>query len=231
MDMHSMKQIPRLRLGMTGVRLGMTGVRLGMTPIILVLLALIAPMLMAQSRDKDDATPRRRIASWTADRREYSVGDVITVLVSEATLASATKSQTGSDQQTRKNGMGIEPPKVGPLTSLPSIDGSMSMDKNAQSKQNGDAKRGVNFKGDISVRVVGIDKNGQLQIKGTKTVDVDKNKQVLSFSGWVRPEDISTANLVASERIADAALTYQLSGDIGKTRGGLVGRLLNVFWP
>jgi flagellar L-ring protein precursor FlgH len=127
--------------------------------------------------------------------------------------------------------MGIEPPKVGPLTSLPSIDGSMSMDKNAQSKQNGDAKRGVNFKGDISVRVVAVDKNGQLQINGTKTVDVDKNKQVLSFSGWVRPEDISTANLVASERIADAALTYQLSGDIGKTRGGLVGRLLNVFWP
>jgi flagellar L-ring protein precursor FlgH len=199
------------------------------TPLILILLALIAPALMAQG--KDGEAPRRRIASWTADRREYSVGDVITVLVSEATLASATKSQTGSDQQTRKNGMAIEPPKVGPLTSLPSLDGSMSMDKNAQSKQNGDAKRGVNFKGDISVRVVSIDKNGQLQIKGTKTVDVDKNKQVLNFSGWVRPEDISTANLVASERVADASLTYQLSGDIGKTRGGIVGRLLNVFWP
>jgi flagellar L-ring protein precursor FlgH len=222
------KQIPRLRLGMTTTRIGMATTRIGVTPIVLILLALIAPMLIAQ---KDDATPRRRIASWTADRREYSVGDVITVLVSEATLATATKSQTGSDQQSRKNGMAIEPPKVGPLTSLPSLDGTMSMDKNASSKQNGDAKRGVNFKGDISVRVVGIDKNGQLQIKGTKTVDVDKNKQVLSFTGWVRPEDISTANLVASERVADASLTYQLSGAIGKTRGGLVGRLLNVFWP
>jgi flagellar L-ring protein FlgH len=81
------------------------------------------------------------------------------------------------------------------------------------------------------VRVVAVDKNGQLQIKGMKTVDVDKNKQVLNFTGWVRPEDISTANLVASERVADASLTYQLTGDIGKTRGGLVGRLLNVFWP
>ena len=159
------------------------------------------------------------------------MGDVITVLVSEATIASATKSQTGSDQQSRKNGMAIEPPKVGPLTNLPSLDGSMSMDKNASSKQNGDAKRGVNFKGDISVRVVAVDKTGQLQLKGSKTVDVDKNKQVLSFSGWVRPEDISPQNLVASERVADAALTYQLTGDIGKTRGGLVGRILNVFWP
>ncbi len=105
------------------------------------------------------------------------------------------------------------------------------MNKSASSKQNGDAKRGVNFKGDISVRVIAVDKNGQLQIKGSKTVDVDKNKQVLNFSGWVRPEDITTNNLVASERVADVALTYELSGAIGKTRGGIVGRLLNVFWP
>jgi flagellar L-ring protein precursor FlgH len=198
-------------------------------PLVLLLLALGAPLLFAQS--KDQAAPRRRLASWTADRREFSVGDVITVLVSEVTLASATKSQTGSDQQSRKNGMAIEPPKVGPLTSLPSLDGTMSMDKNASSKQSGNAQRGVNFKGNLSVRVVAVDKNGQLQLKGTKLVDVDKNKQSLEFTGWVRPEDVSPANLVASERVADASLTYQLSGDIGKTRGGLVGRLLNVFWP
>ena len=168
--------------------------------------------------------------SWTADRREYQVGDVITVLVTEATLATATKSQTGSDQQSRANDLGINPPKVG-TSALPSISADMSMDKNSSSKQSGDAKRGVNFKGDISVRVVAVDKTGLLQIKGTKVVDVDKNKQSLNFSGWVRPEDISPQNYVASERVADAALTYSLTGDIGKTRGGIIGRLLNVFWP
>ena len=198
-------------------------------PASLLLLALLAPMLIAQN--KDDKAATRRLSSWTSDRRDYSVGDVITVLVSEATLATATKSQTGSDQQTKKNDMAIELPKVGPLTSLPSVDGTMSTGKNAQSKQNGDAKRGVNFRGDITVRVVSVDKHGQLELKGTKTVDVDKNKQVLAFTGWVRPEDISMSNIVASERVADASLTYQLTGDIGKTRGGVVGRLLNVFWP
>jgi flagellar L-ring protein precursor FlgH len=200
-------------------------------PTALLLLALLAPMLIAQSKENQNGAPRRHLSSWTADRREYAVGDVITVLVSEATIASATKSQSGSDQQTRKNDMAVDLPKVGPLTSLPSVDGTMSMGKNAQSKQQGDAKRGVNFQGDISVRVVAVDKNGQLQIKGTKTVDVDKNKQTLEFAGWVRPEDIAPSNLVQSERVADASLTYHLTGDIGKTRGGLVGRILNVFWP
>jgi flagellar L-ring protein FlgH len=194
----------------------------------LALLVLAAPALFAQSKDQQPTN--RHLTSWTADRREYAVGDIITVLVSEATLATAVKAQNGTDQQTRKNGLGLEPPKIGE-TSLPSIDASMSMDKNASSKQSGDAKRAVNFQGDISVRVTSVDKSGQLQIKGSKIVDVDKNKQTLNFSGWVRPEDISAQNVIASERVADAALTYQLSGNLGKTRGGIIGRLLNVFWP
>ena len=194
----------------------------------LAFLVLATPVLLAQSKDQQQ--PTRRITSWTADRREYAVGDIITVLVSDVTLATAVKAQNGTDQQTRKNGMGFEPPKIGE-SSLPSIDASMSTDKNASSKQSGDAKRAVNFQGDISVRVTSVDKNGQLQIKGTKVIDVDKNKQTLNFSGWVRPEDISAQNIVVSERVADVALTYQLSGNLGKTRGGIVGRLLNVFWP
>lgn len=191
-------------------------------------LLLSAPTLLAQSKE---SAPPRRLVSWTSDRREYQVGDVITVLVSEATLATATKSQTGSDQQSRANDFGITPPKMGAGGATGGISADMSMDKTASSKQTGDAKRGVNFKGDISVRVIAVDKTGLLQIKGSKVVDVDKNKQSLNFSGWVRPEDISPQNYVGSERVADAALTYSLTGDIGKTRGGLIGRILNVFWP
>jgi flagellar L-ring protein precursor FlgH len=197
----------------------------------LACLALGAPLLLAQTpQTKDTAAPTHRISSWTADRHEYQVGDVITVLVTEATLASATKSQNGSDQQTRKNDLGLNPPQMG-ATPMQPIDVSVSTNKNASSTQTGDAKRNVSFKGDISVRVVAVDKTGLLQIKGDKAVDVDKNKQTLNLTGWVRPEDISPQNYVTSERVANAQLTYALTGDIGKTRGGLLGRLVNVFWP
>jgi flagellar L-ring protein precursor FlgH len=194
----------------------------------LVFLLLGAPMVLAQGKDNDNAP--RRLSSWTSDRREYAVGDIITVLVSEATLASATKSQTGSDQQTRANDVGINPPKIG-TTALPTIDADISMNKNSASKQNGAAQRGVNFRGDISVRVVAVDKSGLMQVKGTKLVDVDKNKQQLNLTGWVRPEDVNMQNFVASERVADISLPYQLSGNLGKTRGGILGRLITVFWP
>jgi flagellar L-ring protein precursor FlgH len=195
----------------------------------LLFLLLGAPMVLAQGKENDNA-PRRRIASWTSDKREYAVGDVITVLVSEATLASATKSQSGSDQQSRANDVALTPPKIG-TTALPSIDADMSMNKNSASKQNGAAQRGVNFRGDISVRVVAVDKSGLVQIKGSKMVDVDKNRQQLNLTGWVRPEDVNMQNLVASERVADISLTYELSGNLGKTRGGIIGRLISVFCP
>jgi hypothetical protein len=51
-------------------------------------------------------------------------------------------------------------------------------------------------------------------------VDVDKNKQTLNFSGWVRSRRHLVAEHRASERVADAALTYQLSGNPAKTRAG-----------
>jgi flagellar basal body L-ring protein FlgH len=82
----------------------------------LAFLVLATPMLLAQSKDQQQ--PTRHLTSWTADRREYAVGDIITVLVSEVTLATAVKAQNGTDQQTRKNGMGFEPPKIGE-SSLP----------------------------------------------------------------------------------------------------------------
>jgi flagellar L-ring protein precursor FlgH len=135
----------------------------------LAFLVLATPVLIAQGKDQP---PTRHLTSWTADRREFAVGDIITVLVSDVTLASATKSQSGSDQQSRKNGIDVEPPKVGE-SSLPAINGSFSTDKNASSKQTGDAKRNLSFQGDISVRVLSVDKNGLLQIKGSKVVDVD----------------------------------------------------------
>ena len=174
-----------------------------------------------------EGTPRR--VSWTSDRREYVVGDIVTVMVSEATLASATKDQSGSDQTSRKNGVSAVPPKVG-TTTLPSIDATFGTNKSASSKQTGSATRNMRFQGDITVRVVAVE-HGMLRIKGEKFVNVDNNKQKLNFEGWVRPQDVNMDNVVASERVADAQMTYELSGDIGKTRGGIVGRLISVFWP
>jgi flagellar L-ring protein precursor FlgH len=83
----------------------------------------------------------------------------------------------------------------------------------------------------MTVRVVKVSPSGVLEVKGAKTVDVDKNRQDLTLTGFVRPEDVSRNNIVESSRIADAQVLYSLKGDLGKTRGGIVGRIISVFWP
>ena len=185
-----------------------------------------APVLAgAQALAATDTTRPRARASWTTDRREFVVGDIITVMVDESTLASANKGQTGSDHQTRDMGMDVP---VGPLAGVPL---KVSTNKGASSTQNGQASRNLRFRGEMTVRVTKIEPNGVLELKGARTVDVDKNKQQLTLTGFVRPQDVTRANTVESARIADAQLLYSLTGDIGGTRGGIIGRLASVFWP
>jgi flagellar L-ring protein precursor FlgH len=194
-------------------------------------LAVLLMASQAQAQNRSDDAGARRIASWTSDRRAFVVGDVITVFVEEATLASAAETQSGTDVQTRKNGAALTPPKIG-TTALPQIDASMNLGKQASSRQNGEASRRLLFRGDLTVRVVAIDeKTGLLQVKGEKKVNVDKNEQTMTFTGWVRAQDVSRTNIVESTRVADAQLEYGLGGKIGKTRGGIIGRILTFVWP
>lgn len=192
------------------------------------LIAAVAASAGAQGANPDTTTRVRR--SWTSDRRDYREGDIITVLVDEQTLATASKGQSGSDDQKRNLGLDIQPPG-GPAGASVGIDVTVGSKKSSSSNQQGQAKRDLRFRGEMTVRVVKVSPNGILEIKGARTVDVDKNRQQLTLTGFVRPEDVSRANTVESMRIADAQLLYKLEGDLGKTRGGIIGRLISVFWP
>jgi flagellar L-ring protein precursor FlgH len=190
-------------------------------------LLLMPALATAQKTESDTASPHPR-RSWTSDRREFSAGDVITVMVDENTLASANKGQSGSDVQSRANDVSAQGP-TGILAAGISV--AVGSDKNSSSSQTGNATRDLTFKGQMSVRVVSVASNGVLEVKGARTVDIDKNKQQLTLSGFVRPEDVSKTNTIASSRIADAQVVYTLTGDLGGTRGGIISRLVSVFWP
>lgn len=165
--------------------------------------------------------------SWTSPRRSFGVGDVVTVLVDDYTLASASTSNTASDTRRRDLGLDARTPGGGAAMSA-----DIGTRNDADSRQRGEATRQNRFQSEMSVRVVAIDpQSGLLQLKGTKLVDVDKNKQEISFTGWVRPQDVSAQNSVDSWRVADAQLLYTGQGPLGKPKGGIVGRVLGMVWP
>jgi flagellar L-ring protein FlgH len=192
-----------------------------------VLLLLLAGPLAAQAAPQPEAGARRPRLSWTADRREFAVGDVLTVVIDEYALASANKTDVAQDLRSRDLDLGMR--GSGPGGAFPSAGASVGSVNDADSRQRGDAVRQNRFQTEMTVQVIGLEPGGLLRVEGKKVMKLDKGEQELSLSGVVRPEDVSTSNLVDSWRIAEAELVYASSGL--QPRGGILGRILGAIWP
>lgn len=99
----------------------------------------------------------------------------------------------------------------------------------ASSDQQGVANRSGGLSASVTVRVTAIDANGNAKIEGHKLVTVDGRKQEIILTGVVRPEDVSSANVVLSSRIADAEIMYK--GKKISPKQGIFGKLIGIFWP
>ncbi|MCU0633264.1 MAG: flagellar basal body L-ring protein FlgH [Gemmatimonadaceae bacterium] len=163
-------------------------------------------------------------ASWVADRRSFVVGDIITVLIDDYTIATAVKDNIALDTRRRN---------IGGTVRLPgnSQGGGLQTSNDADTRQQGQARRENRFQNEMSVRVIALGANGLLQLKGVKSINVDKGMQDITLTGWVRAQDVSPQNLVESYRIADAQLSYLSPGPLGKPKSGLLTKILSPLFP
>lgn len=188
-----------------------------------------APNAAAPAPAAQAASARPALRSWLSDRRDFVVGDIITVLVDDYTITSAIKNDLASQKRSRDLGLGIDVNTGGPKATA--IDARIASKNNGDSQNRGEARRENRFQSEMSVRVVALGPAGTLQVKGTRFVDVDKGKQNVTLTGWLRPQDVSTANVVESSRLADAQLTYLSPGDLGKAKQSMVSRMIGMVWP
>lgn len=192
-----------------------TGARLGAQP------PATTPATTAPVAAPSAPKPRE---SWTSDRRNFLVGDIVTVLIDDYTISTAVKENIASDQRTRE---------LGANARLPTSSKSVGIDtrNSATQQQRGSARRENRFQNEMSVRVVSVGQNGLLQLKGTKKIDVDKAKQDIEFSGWVRAQDISPQNYVESNRVADVTIGYASPGNLAKPKQSILMKILGALWP
>lgn len=172
------------------------------------------------------AAVRPAPTSWLADSRQLAVGDVVTLYVDEAVIASARKTQNGRDQNQRDLAMGVAPPGDGAP-----IRGSFSSSRRANSEQSGDMSRTSGLRTTVAVRIVSRAPDGTYTVKGTRALNVDKNVQEVTVEGVLRPQDVTVDNEADGDRLADARITVKQKGRLGKPRGGVIGRLVGLIWP
>jgi len=183
----------------------------------------------AASAPAAPAPARPGLHSWLSDRRDFAVGDIITVLVDDYTISSAIKDDIATQRRNRELGLGVDASVAGGMSK--SIDAKINSRNNADATNRGEARRENRFQSEMSVRVVGVGPNGTLQVKGVRLVDVDKGQQNITLTGWLRAQDVSTSNVVESSRIADAQLTYVSPGPLGKPKQGILSRVISIVWP
>jgi flagellar L-ring protein precursor FlgH len=167
---------------------------------------------------------------WQAKRREYQVGDIITVLLNESTQAA----RTLSNETSRESSNDVIPTgltaKVAGLSA--SLTGLKTDGANIANKGKGTAGQEASLTGSIAVTVAEVQSNGNLVIRGEKQVSLSEGGEVIQVSGIVRPEDISAINTVQSRRLANGQITYRGNGDLANaTRAGWATSALYKFWP
>lgn len=142
-----------------------------------------------------------------ADQRAYKVGDVITVLVQEATKA---KSQALTDASS----------KLGMDVGLHSPSTSYDADVTLSGGNRGGAQttRIGELRTQVSVQVVGVEQDGAMQIAGVHELLINGERQKIRISGLVRPQDIGPDNTVWSGRIANAQLELAGRGVVSESQ-------------
>ncbi len=173
--------------------------------------------------------------NWIADLRAHQVGDIVTVII----LEKASASKEASTETDRNSGITAGIPTFFGLEKTvvennPNLDPSSLIEANIKNNFKGSGKttRKEDLLATLTTQVVKVYPNGNMKIRGGKSVVVNNENQIIYLTGIIRPFDVSAANEVDSSKILNAQIAYTGKGIISdKQRPGWLGRIVDRVWP
>ncbi|MBM3990864.1 MAG: flagellar basal body L-ring protein FlgH [Planctomycetes bacterium] len=198
----------------------------------LALLALAAPAL-GQERPGSTYDPDRSPGSPISAKIAVHRGDIVTVLIAESQNV---RNQEASDLSKatnlnyKVNLFDLKPEVFSQLPTVVDADSTDGFVGQAKYEKSGA------FTARLAAIVVDTLPNGNLVVSGRREIKVDGETKLIEFSGIVRRYDITAANTVASELVANATVVYKGSGPLtdSTNRRGLgkwIHDLFSWLWP
>jgi flagellar L-ring protein precursor FlgH len=162
-----------------------------------------------------------------ADDTARGVGDNITIVINEQTKIGNSATATGSGSADAGN---VLNPTFNKILSALKFSASLQGDSKFDGKSDyGDSRSLVDR---ITVTVEDVLPNGNLVVVGKREREVGGDKQIIAASGVIRPSDISFANTISSEKVANFQITVRSKGqDRQATNPGWLSRFLNRINP
>lgn len=168
------------------------------------------------------------MSDLTRDLRASRVHDIVTILVSDK--ASAISRGTSATQRKSSASGGVST-VLG--RTIPQASGALSMGSDQSLQAQGATGRESALVTAVTARVTHVLPNGLLVVEATKEVLVNSEKQLVHVRGIVRPIDISTANTLASDRVANLEIRVNGKGIVNDSirRPNLLYRILLGVLP
>ena len=189
-----------------------------------------APGLAAETAPGSIWSPNAVMVDLTRELRASRVDDVVTILVAEqesAVATGATKTSRASGASASINALGGTMKAGGPWANLANMSGSSSLNGS------GTTSRNVTLTTTLTARVTHVLPNGYLVIEGSKDLQVNSERQTVTVRGVVRPADLSTANVVRSDHLAQTEIRLNGKGVVNDAvrRPFFLYRLLTGLLP
>jgi len=176
--------------------------------------------------------------NWFGRKKDYRVGDIITVILNEQTQANRVNNTTATRETENDVAAGLVPmitnnlpgfarDRAGRLTNGLKLDGST-----IGSEATGSADQRASLTGSIAVTVTQVLPNGNLVVRGEKQLDLSEGGEVIRVAGIVRSDDVAPNGTVFSRRLANAQISYTGSGDLASANKVPWGTsVLFKLWP
>ncbi|PCJ91458.1 MAG: flagellar basal body L-ring protein FlgH [Porticoccaceae bacterium] len=172
-----------------------------------------------------------RNLSLFEDVKARQVGDIVTVVLAEATNA-AKSSDTSLD---KSNSNLITNPLFAAGADGIGTDLDLGFDLSSTSAFEGESEsnQSNSLQGSIAVTVARVLPGGNLYIQGEKWIHINQGNEYIRLRGIIRPEDIGTNNTILSTKIADARISYGGTGAPAEVNmvGWLSRFFMSPLWP
>jgi flagellar L-ring protein precursor FlgH len=181
------------------------------TALTLSLLTLITATAAAQSLWREET-----VRPMFADKRATSIGDILTIVVSENTAMSK-NNQTKTAKQsswTAAVSSFLFPGFVQFKNTTPAVNYNSTLKHDGS----GAVNNSQSIVTHVAVKVIDVLPNQNLVIEGKRDTAFSGEHQTVTLRGIVRPEDVQYGNTIASDNIAEASITITGRGTVSDSQ-------------